>query len=56
MLRRRRDIKNTVLMFRIHDVIPVFLAEFKGILTTNQTGVVDQNIDMTEFGNRTLNS
>ena len=54
MLRRRLGHKEHGLDVQIHHVIPVFLAEFKGILTTNQTGVVDQNIDMTEFGNRTL--
>ncbi len=39
---------------QVHDVIPVLLAEVDRVFTTDQTCVVNQNVDFTELSNRTL--
>ena len=39
---------------QVHYVVPVFFAEVDGIFTTNQTCVVNQNVDLAELSNRTL--
>ena len=39
---------------QIHHVVPVALAEVDRIFTANQPGVVDQNVDVTEFRHRAI--
>ncbi len=54
VLCRRLGHEKYALDVQIHHVVPVALAEVDRIFTANQPGVVDQNVDVTEFRHRAI--
>jgi hypothetical protein len=54
MLCRRLGHEKYALDVQIHHVVPVALAEVDRVFTADQPGVVDQNVDMTEFSHRAI--
>ena len=49
MFRRRLRHKEHAFDIQVHHVVPVALAEVNRVFTADQPGIIDQNIDMTEF-------
>lgn len=54
VLRSRLGHKEHALDVQIHHVVPVRFAEVNRVFTTDQAGVVDQNIDMPKLRHRAI--